>query len=99
LGDTNYKETQLARSRRAKASFTSIPTWTIFQGKGPQHHGRNGLRFSLFPPENATGNYVKVVQRIPVKIVLEEGADPETRASGWHVRRSYNLCGVTFSDA
>jgi membrane fusion protein (multidrug efflux system) len=35
-----------------------------------------GSIFSLFPPENATGNYVKVVQRVPIKIVLNEGADP-----------------------
>jgi membrane fusion protein (multidrug efflux system) len=35
--------------------------------------------YSLLPPENATGNYVKVVQRIPVKIVLEKGQDPEHR--------------------
>jgi membrane fusion protein (multidrug efflux system) len=36
-----------------------------------------GSAFSLFPPENATGNYVKVVQRVPVKIVLDRGEDPE----------------------
>jgi membrane fusion protein (multidrug efflux system) len=35
--------------------------------------GASGARFSLLPPENATGNYVKVVQRVPVKIVLEPG--------------------------
>jgi membrane fusion protein (multidrug efflux system) len=35
-----------------------------------------GSVFSLFPPENATGNYVKVVQRIPVKIILEKDTDP-----------------------
>ena len=35
-----------------------------------------GAVFSLFPPENATGNYVKVVQRVPVKIVLGKNADP-----------------------
>jgi membrane fusion protein (multidrug efflux system) len=39
--------------------------------------GASGARFSLLPPENATGNYVKVVQRIPVKIVFEPG---ETKA-------------------
>jgi membrane fusion protein (multidrug efflux system) len=39
--------------------------------------GASGARFSLLPPENATGNYVKVVQRIPVKIVFEKGQDPE----------------------
>jgi membrane fusion protein (multidrug efflux system) len=36
-----------------------------------------GARFSLLPPENATGNYVKVVQRVPVKIVLDAGQDPD----------------------
>ena len=36
-----------------------------------------GAVFSLFPPENATGNYVKVVQRIPVKIVLDKDTDKE----------------------
>jgi membrane fusion protein, multidrug efflux system len=36
-------------------------------------------RFSLLPPENATGNYVKVVQRVPVKIVFEKNQDPEHR--------------------
>jgi len=37
----------------------------------------SGSVFSLFPPENATGNYVKVVQRIPIKIVLDKNTDPE----------------------
>jgi membrane fusion protein (multidrug efflux system) len=36
-----------------------------------------GSAFSLFPPENATGNYVKIVQRIPVRVSLDEGSDPE----------------------
>jgi membrane fusion protein (multidrug efflux system) len=39
--------------------------------------GASGDRFSLLPAENATGNYVKVVQRVPVKLVFESGADPE----------------------
>jgi len=39
--------------------------------------GSTGARYSILPPENATGNYVKVVQRIPVKIVFEKGQDPE----------------------
>jgi membrane fusion protein, multidrug efflux system len=41
--------------------------------------GATGARFSLLPPENATGNYVKVVQRIPVKIVFEPGQDPDKK--------------------
>ena len=44
-----------------------------------------GARFSLLPPENATGNYVKVVQRVPVKIVLDPGQDPEHRLRPGHV--------------
>jgi membrane fusion protein (multidrug efflux system) len=36
-----------------------------------------GAVFSLFPPENATGNYVKVVQRVPIKIVLDQNTDPD----------------------
>jgi len=36
-----------------------------------------GAAFSLLPPENATGNYVKVVQRIPVKILIDRGSDPQ----------------------
>jgi membrane fusion protein (multidrug efflux system) len=43
-----------------------------------------GARFSLLPPENATGNFVKVVQRVPVKIVLTGGQDPDYRP-GPHV--------------
>ena len=38
--------------------------------------GATGARFSLLPPENATGNYVKVVQRVPVRIRFKEGQDP-----------------------
>ena len=47
-----------------------------FNGKVDSIMAGTGAAFSLFPPENATGNYVKVVQRIPVKILLDEGADP-----------------------
>ena len=50
-----------------------------FTGKVDSVAGATGARFSLLPPENATGNVVKVVQRVPVKIVLEPGQDPEHR--------------------
>ncbi|MDH5203069.1 MAG: HlyD family secretion protein, partial [Nitrospirota bacterium] len=49
----------------------------IFKGTVDSIMAGTGAVFSLFPPENATGSYVKVVQRIPVKIVLEKGTDPE----------------------
>src|SRR2546421_12268120 len=48
-----------------------------FTGKVDSIAGATGARFALLPPENATGNYVKVVQRVPVKIVLDPGQDPE----------------------
>jgi membrane fusion protein (multidrug efflux system) len=47
-----------------------------FKGKVESIMAGTGSAFSLFPPENATGNYVKVVQRVPVKIVLDKGEDP-----------------------
>jgi membrane fusion protein (multidrug efflux system) len=48
----------------------------IFSGTVESIMAGTGSVFSLFPPENATGNYVKVVQRIPVKITLDKGTDP-----------------------
>ena len=50
-----------------------------FNGHVDSIAAATGAKFSLLPPENATGNYVKVVQRVPVKIVLEPGQDPEHR--------------------
>jgi membrane fusion protein (multidrug efflux system) len=48
-----------------------------FRGKVDSIMAGTGSAFSLFPPENASGNYVKVVQRVPVKIVIEKGEDPD----------------------
>ena len=50
-----------------------------YKGKVDSIAGASGARFSLLPPENATGNYVKVVQRIPVKIVLDAGSNQDHR--------------------
>jgi membrane fusion protein, multidrug efflux system len=46
-----------------------------YDGKIDSVAGASGARFSLLPPENATGNYVKVVQRVPVKIILNPGSN------------------------
>jgi membrane fusion protein, multidrug efflux system len=73
----NFKETQMEYIRPGQTvQFTadSYPDKT-FRGKVDSIMAGTGVTFSLFPPENATGNYVKVVQRIPVKIVLDEGTD------------------------
>jgi membrane fusion protein (multidrug efflux system) len=70
----NFKETQLARVRpgmKATVAVDGFPERT-FHGVVESISAGTGSRFSLLPPENATGNWVKVVQRVPVKILLEE---------------------------
>ena len=70
----NFKETQLREMRAGQASTISVDAdGKKYKGHVDSIAGASGARFSLLPPENATGNYVKVVQRIPVKIVLEPG--------------------------
>jgi membrane fusion protein, multidrug efflux system len=72
----NYKETQLRKMRVGqKASIEVDANGRTYNGKVDSIAGASGARFSLLPPENATGNYVKVVQRIPVKIVLDPGSN------------------------
>jgi membrane fusion protein (multidrug efflux system) len=76
----NFKETQLKRMRagqRAKVSVDALGR--DFDGHVDSIAPATGAKFSLLPPENATGNYVKVVQRVPVKIVIDPGQDPEHR--------------------
>ena len=69
----NFKETQLTKIRpgqRAEVRIDSFPD-TVFVGSVNSISAGTGSRFSLLPPENATGNWVKVVQRVPVKILLD----------------------------
>jgi len=75
----NYKETELKRIRPGQDVEITVDSYPgkVFKGKVDSIMAGTGVTFSLFPAENATGNYVKVVQRIPVKIVLEPGADKE----------------------
>ena len=75
----NYKETQLQNVRRGQKVKFKVDTYPgkKFTGKVESIMSGTGAVFSLFPPENATGNYVKVVQRIPVKIVPDKGTDTE----------------------
>lgn len=74
----NYKESQLTHMKPGqKVEFTvdAYPSRT-FTGRVESIMAGTGAAFSLLPPENATGNYVKVVQRVPVKIVVDPGSDP-----------------------
>jgi membrane fusion protein (multidrug efflux system) len=75
----NYKETQLEKVRQGQKVEIKVDTFPgkTFRGKVESIMAGTGAVFSLFPPENATGNYVKVVQRIPVKIVLDQNTDLE----------------------
>ena len=75
----NYKETQLKDMRPGQRAVVDVDAvgGRAYRGKVDSIAGATGARFSLLPPENATGNYVKVVQRVPVKIVLDPGQDPE----------------------
>jgi membrane fusion protein (multidrug efflux system) len=73
----NFKETQLKDVRTGQPVVINVDTYAgqALTGKVDSVMAGTGAAFSLFPAENASGNYVKVVQRIPVKIVLDEGQD------------------------
>lgn len=73
--EANYKETQLERVKPGqKAKFWSdIDKSVVFEGEVESISPGTGVVFSLFPPENATGNWVKVVQRVPVRIRIAPG--------------------------
>jgi membrane fusion protein (multidrug efflux system) len=73
----NFKETQLTRMRSGQPAGMTVDAFPghRFRGHVESIQPGSGARFSLLPPENATGNYVKVVQRIPVKIVFDDPTD------------------------
>jgi membrane fusion protein, multidrug efflux system len=75
----NFKETQLRDMKAGQKATVKVDAYggREFQGHVDSIAAATGARFSMLPPENATGNFVKVVQRVPVKIVLESGQDPE----------------------
>jgi membrane fusion protein, multidrug efflux system len=73
----NFKETQLERMRPGQPVLIRVDAYPRrpFKGRVESLQAGSGARFSLLPPENAVGNYVKVVQRVPVKIVFDEPLD------------------------
>jgi membrane fusion protein (multidrug efflux system) len=74
----NFKETDIERIRPGQEVEIRVDTFKgrIFKGTVDSIMAGTGSAFALFPPENASGNYVKVVQRVPVKIILSRGEDP-----------------------
>ncbi len=74
----NFKETQLKNMKPGQKATVHVDAFDHdYDAHVDSIGGATGARFSLLPPENATGNYVKVVQRIPVKIVIDKGQDPQ----------------------
>ena len=95
----NFKETQLARvhpGQRAEITVDGLPG-KKFVGTVNSISAGTGARFSLLPPENATGNWVKVVQRIPVKILLDEReiGNPQPLRAGMSVSASIDIGGAS----
>jgi membrane fusion protein, multidrug efflux system len=76
----NFKETQLKKMRVGQRVEFEVDTYGSsrkYRGHIDSVAAASGARFSLLPPENATGNYVKVVQRIPVKVILDQGENQD----------------------
>jgi membrane fusion protein, multidrug efflux system len=75
----NFKETQLNRMRPGQRVEIAVDAYPSLRLRGHVDSVQlgSGSRFTAFPAENATGNYIKIVQRIPVKIVIDSGLDPK----------------------
>jgi membrane fusion protein (multidrug efflux system) len=75
----NFKETQLAHIRPGQPVRIRVDAFSKrdFKGRVESLQAGTGAQFSLLPPENAVGNYVKVVQRVPVKIIFDQPLDPQ----------------------
>lgn len=75
----NFKETQLQQMRPGQVVDIEVDAYpdVVFHGRVDSLSPATGAKFSLLPPDNATGNFTKVVQRIPVKIVFTDPPDPQ----------------------
>ena len=90
----NFKETQLTHMKEGQPVDIHVDPFPdrAFKGKVDSIQRGTGARFSLLPPENATGNYVKVVQRVPVKITFEtDGGNLPTLGPGMSVEPTVNV--------
>jgi membrane fusion protein, multidrug efflux system len=95
----NYKETQLTRVRPGQPVEVSVDTFPDAQihGHVDSIAPATGLQFALLPPDNATGNFTKIVQRLPVKIVLDQ-ASRELLRPGMSVEPSIDTRSATAPD-
>jgi len=96
--DANYKETQLRQIRAgdpAEIRVDAVPG-VIFRGKVDHVSPASGSQFALLPPDNATGNFTKIVQRVPVKIVLDpDQAEDERLRPGLSVIATVRTNGAS----
>ena len=83
----NYRETQLTNVKVGDAAEIRVDEYPgkVFRGKVIEIAPASGSQFALLPPDNATGNYTKVVQRIPVKIALDDPTIATTLQPGLSV--------------
>ena len=96
----NFKESQLKKMKPGQPAFVTIDALggRIFHAHVDSVQAGSGAAFSLLPPENATGNYVKVVQRVPVKIVFDEPLPADhTIGPGLSVAPSVRVSGFEIS--
>jgi membrane fusion protein (multidrug efflux system) len=89
----NFKETQLDRMAPGQPVTLKVDAFPgrRFEGHVDSLQSGTGAAFSILPPENATGNYVKVVQRVPVKIVIDRGDDDHRLVPGMSVVPSVKI--------
>jgi membrane fusion protein (multidrug efflux system) len=93
----NFKETQLTHMRPGQPVTMRVDAYpgVVFRGHVDSVQAGTGPTFSLFPPENATGNFVKIVQRVPVKIVFDDSSDSDSRlVLGLSVRPKVRVRGI-----
>jgi len=93
----NFKETQLTHMRPGQPVTIRVDAYpgVILRGHVDSIQAGTGPTFSLFPPENATGNFVKIVQRVPVKIVFDEPPYPNHRLMlGLSVQPKVRIRGI-----
>ncbi len=97
--EANYKETELAHMRAGQRARIVIDAWPtrVLRGHVESIGWGTGAEFSLLPPQNATGNWVKVVQRVPVRIAFDEPLPEEMARTGLSVRVTVDT-GVTVAE-
>ncbi|MES2730134.1 MAG: HlyD family secretion protein [Bacteroidota bacterium] len=89
----NFKETQLEKMKVGQTVTVELDAYPdlAFQGKVESIAAATGARFALLPPDNASGNFVKVVQRVPVKIVIDQQETEHPLRAGMNVKVVVNL--------